>query len=68
MAEVKQIEQVGRRFLERVRARPLLSVAAVGAGALFLAEAVGAAEVAVAVALAYGAFRLVRRQEPTQAT
>ncbi len=64
----EKLQQTGRRVLARLRGHPILSVAAIGAGGLFLAEAIGAAEVAVAAALAYGAFRMIRPRAPSEAT
>jgi len=69
MADVEQkLEQTSERWMAKVRQHPLAAVAAVGTGALLIAEAIGAAELAVAAALAYGAFRLFRPREARSVT
>ncbi len=64
MDEQRTLQPAARRWLERARHRPLLTVALLGVGGLMLADALGAAEVAVAAGLAYAAYRALKPAQP----
>lgn len=57
----ERVQRTGKKLLDAMQAQPRTATLAAGGAAFALASAVGAAEVAVAAAGAYAAYRWLRR-------